>query len=1035
VKIETIVSSDPRALLEHAADGFLAPPPSTRDDPFPSPTYLLALRQGGLRDDLIALAAERGVRGWFDPPLCLFGELPKWLGATARKPCGDFERVALLGNVLRRTAGKVFGKARRVEDFLGAVDRLFGELVSEGIEPKDYEAALASLAERDAFERDRDAELGRAYRLYSEELEKAGMRDGRDTLVDGARFIAEGGALAAKLRGRREIRIYGLADLRGGWGPLLRALDACPAVDRVVIYTTEDLPLAPELVRSKTVLPGVDSPGGRLFAADAPKAGSFELIAAPDIETEIVRVSSRVRALVDRGIAPHRIAIVARQARPLVDLAVRTLQRFGVPATARRRHAFREIPVIRAVLALFAAAAEGWQRHHLSEVAEQPYFASDLDARVINYIGYQRRVVGLGAWTVALEGLESEATRFEQREDRDDDHRKPPPPSWRVGQARVAFGAFAARVRPLDDARPLVEWLRWLETFLRDDPWRIAERIYAVPDERFEIARLDLQGWRGLLSVVRQWLAVVERWEPQGERIGAAAFHQQLAVMLDGDAVLWTETGQGVQVLEAFAAAYRSFDHVFLVGLQVGQFPQAASSSPLFNEGAREALRESGLALDHRADWEVRERSLFRVLVAGARETLTVSYAERGADERETIASAFVEALADVAEARDRPAYVTLEDLPALPVYDGPAVAEHAARVAEIERARETGALSPYNGNIEDHALRAELAAEFSDQYLWSPSQLESYAKCPWAYFSARLLRLEKLEDPEDDVDPAVRGTVLHDALARFYQEAIKRAGGPVLLREADRDWAAPMLLGALDLAMVAAKDELWLGAPALFDAKRAELRRMLLGYLDFEFGFGEDLHNNRSKKVTWVRTAVAEQERAFEEAVLERGGVAFRFRGRIDRVEFGVDDRIPAGSFVAAVDYKTSKYSAPGGGDKEAWDDGVVLQLPLYAHALAKLYPGSRLTRIEYRAVKQAMEVHPVNLLTVEKKTLALNEDEEAQNKFESALDAVVTHVLAARAGVFPAAPPPSCKCPPFCHAWEICRVKGGPETKGWNR
>ena len=23
------------------------------------------------------------------------------------------------------------------------------------------------------------------------------------------------------------------------------------------------------------------------------------------------------------------------------------------------------------------------------------------------------------------------------------------------------------------------------------------------------------------------------------------------------------------------------------------------------------------------------------------------------------------------------------------------------------------------------------------------------------------------------------------------------------------------------------------------------------------------------------------------------------------------------------------------------------------------------------------------------------------------------------------------SCKCPPFCHAWDICRVKGGPQAK----
>jgi hypothetical protein len=48
-----------------------------------------------------------------------------------------------------------------------------------------------------------------------------------------------------------------------------------------------------------------------------------------------------------------------------------------------------------------------------------------------------------------------------------------------------------------------------------------------------------------------------------------------------------------------------------------------------------------------------------------------------------------------------------------------------------------------------------------------------------------------------------------------------------------------------------------------------------------------------------------------------------------------------------------------------------------------------------------------------------------------EAALDAVAGHVRRARNGEFPAQPAPSCMCPRFCHAWEICRVKGGPRAK----
>ncbi|HXY69762.1 MAG TPA: hypothetical protein VEH62_09955, partial [Gemmatimonadales bacterium] len=207
-KLDLVLGKDPRALLEHAADGFLAPRRGTPEAPFPTPPYLLALRQGGLRDDLIALAAARGVAGWFDEPLCVFQELPEWLGGTARTACRDFERAALLADVLHRSAGAVFGRPGRIEHFLDHVERVFGELMAEDVAPDRFRAALDTLEGRDAFEISRDQELAGAYALYADELAKGRLRDGRDALADSARAIAaDPRALAEKLGGRREIRI------------------------------------------------------------------------------------------------------------------------------------------------------------------------------------------------------------------------------------------------------------------------------------------------------------------------------------------------------------------------------------------------------------------------------------------------------------------------------------------------------------------------------------------------------------------------------------------------------------------------------------------------------------------------------------------------------------------------------------------------------------------------------------------------------------------------------------------------------------
>jgi RecB family exonuclease len=173
----------------------------------------------------------------------------------------------------------------------------------------------------------------------------------------------------------------------------------------------------------------------------------------------------------------------------------------------------------------------------------------------------------------------------------------------------------------------------------------------------------------------------------------------------------------------------------------------------------------------------------------------------------------------------------------------------------------------------------------------------------------------------------------------------------------------------------------------------------------------------------------VESHEVTFEGVSLERDGTLLRYRGIIDRIEVGHDDRAP-GRYVAAVDYKTSKYAAPAAGKKEAWDDGVVLQVPLYAHALAQLRPGWQVARVEYRALKHAERLHLLNLVRVRKGVA--EQDGEATARMEASLTAAVRHVQSVREGTFPAAPAPSCHCPPFCHGWDICRVAGGPDD-GW--
>ncbi|MEJ2195421.1 MAG: exodeoxyribonuclease V subunit gamma, partial [Ignavibacteriaceae bacterium] len=79
-------------------------------------------------------------------------------------------------------------------------------------------------------------------------------------------------------------------------------------------------------------------------------------------------------------------------------------------------------------------------------------------------------------------------------------------------------------------------------------------------------------------------------------------------------------------------------------------------------------------------------------------------------------------------------------------------------------------AASPYTGIISNDLtdeLKSELQKLKDKQY--SVTQLESYAKCPYKYFAERILHLNTLEEPTEEIEAFELGSLLHIILYRFY--------------------------------------------------------------------------------------------------------------------------------------------------------------------------------------------------------------------------------------------------------------------------
>lgn len=1030
---------DPARLLERAVDGLFPLDAPSAARPWPTLRAWLVLRQGGLRDDLHRLAAARGVTGWFDPSICLFNELgAQWGGDDGARALSEQERHAILARLLDERGRECFGAA--TDAWVPAVDRFVGELIGEGIAPEAFGAAMHRVAQ-DAHDRLRADTLGEVYAQWHALLGREGRVDGRDLKVRLAhRITSDPARFAERLGHRREVRVVGLADLRGGWRPLLAALATSGALDRVEVLTSVDLAVGG---------PFVDDEPGTAPASPSPEV---RLLEAPDAAREAELVAVRVRALLDGGVRPSSIAVIARQARPAVDAVARALDEVGVPVTARRRTGLLETAPARAVMALLDAAREGWSRHGVIELAEHPLLDTALDARVLNTVGYARSLDSLDGWRDALTGLLDQAVAREHETTDPEVRRKPLPASAAIRRTIAAWDALAPRLRFLDGSHLLEEWCAWARVVLHDPSWGIAtalDRVHVVP----ELHRDELRARDAITAVIDAWIGAIRTFGGSGAAMEAARFADRLALMLAQDLVTPPATDFGVVVAEALAAGWRAFDHVFLVGLDAGEFPRRPAPGQLVDPRERGALIAAGLPLDAADAWRAREAELFRVLTAAAATTLTLSWPEMDAEGQEVARSVFVDDVIAGLAARHvvPPGAVSGEAddvlagakvllrvppeqalVPGFPAASDDAALARAREVADRERARSLDP-SPWNGGIDDPALVAALATRYGESYQWSATQLEQAAKCRWHWFAARQLGLEEIGEAGDELEPTVSGSLRHDALARFFRRAAAErfAGGPVQLREGDLAWAIDAIAQALDDAWQAAHGAgEWLGPSALHGIARAELRRELQEYVRFEVKRNEDARTkpqtNAAKEV--LGGAIAD-ELAFEGLELEGDGVTFRLRGSIDRVDEGQDERVAGSSrYLAAIDYKSSKASTPAGGRKQAWDDGIVLQVPLYARALELLRPGHVVARMEYRTLRRPGVEHQLRLVGVRKGEVVAHP--EARERLERALAHAGRVIASVRAATLPARPTESAGCPPFCPAWDVCRIPGGPRV-----
>jgi ATP-dependent helicase/nuclease subunit B len=502
---------------------------------------------------------------------------------------------------------------------------------------------------------------------------------------------------------------------------------------------------------------------------------------------------------------------------------------------------------------------------------------------------------------------------------------------------------------------------------------------------------------------------------------GEAVSREELVAALERTRVRPSAAGEPgrVVVLDYARARTRTFDIVFLLGLDEGGLPRRERSSPLLDDVLRHAL---GGRLE-RSDPVARDRYLFYTACTRAAAQLVLVRQATSEDGVPRAPSPFWEevvALFDPASVARHTRRRSLADL-TWRLEEAPSERERLrslARIASLDLA-EAGAIAAANGWTrrferardafarETRLSAAALAGGLGIRTTFPATELERFADCSAAWLVERVIDPKKIDA---EPDALLRGSVMHTALQRFYA---------ALPRELHADRVTPENVDAALALMRRCVDDAF-ETGVRFDltpVQAAELRQTVL--VDLE-GFVRD---EAEAKLAFVprRFEVAfGSERAAPE--LQRGlplGEGLYLSGKIDRID--VD---PFSARGIVQDYKSGK----GAHSAREIERELRLQIPLYVLALRDLIGLEPLGGV-YRALAGRRTTRGMLRESAREDLPGFaREDYLDEDAFWAQVDAAreraTEYALRIRSGDVQHDPKGG-ECPAWCDLWPMCRVE----------
>jgi len=758
---------------------------------------------------------------------------------------------------------------------------------------------------------------------------------------------------------------------------------------------------------------------------------SIEIVAASGVHNEIEEIASSVKELLLEGRArPQDCLVVHRHLAASAQRVAEVFDDFGLPHWIETRPRLSTAALVRAVMLLLRLKTQDWPFRLLLEITgnrnlsafDEPH---GMEPRVCVEQAIRAAQLPTGREQLLKQLGNSSAVG-------------PDDVDQRAQQSAIALANLNRLSTCLDDLplqATLCEWAEHLTELLT--------RLGAISGEHTS------PDWSVLINALHS-LNQADSWiNEQSSTLEISKLLDLLELIADEQHLpaKHDETGR-VRILTAESARHESVRHVFLAGLSEDAFsviqPENRSDSedqsvdtlldlsePMFTfyslvTRASESLTISYPAMDDKGQQLPPSpllTELERCFLPAAIPIKTQQLAEAIlVDELPLSRSEYRQAAVDRALDKN---YGWLAGLLSQPDLTGAGILGAVGSVISRANRNEFG---EYEGLMLGEEAREALAIRFGGSHLWSPSQLEGYAACPFRFFAEQLLSLEPLGELTLASDAGRRGSLLHQVLAKVHQELSTQAA-----RSPDDDsWQADLaerFLKALDAEVAATP----LGGleQSLREIERRQIAAWSTQYAQQESDYQDrwrDLDEPLRAEHFEVRFGPKVQSSANypEQALstpqpfeLDLNTERIRITGQIDRIDIG---RVGEVTVFNVIDYKSGREVRL---KDEAVQAGRQLQLPLYAIAAEELLLADRhaeaLAAGYWSIQGRGFEKGALELRRAEGRTLACSE--KWQNIQPQILATIQELVAGIRAGQFPVYNEDQ-HCTRWCPQSTICRV-----------